>query len=258
MHTLLLFFFAALGGQGAVPPTTTAQESPQSLLIRTLKANTGTVSVTDLIAIGDRIDEKGHGDAIKIFAQGTKSMRLELGSGTAQRVTAVTNGSGWMSEEKAVNTLPEHVSTQRVTLFPFLDLLAEANNPDLEIALKEPVLIGNVIAGHLQIRLRDKHPEMRFLRRPLDEQVDYYIDAQTFLVLRSERTVSTIQNMDLHIPHIEEFSDYRLVNGVNVPFRIKTTEGTPTTSLHTWTTVLQSVQINGGLPTNIFDRGGEQ
>jgi hypothetical protein len=77
-------------------------------------------------------------------------------------------------------------------------------------------------------------------------------------VMRSERQISTVENMNLKIPLVETFSDYRRVGGVAVPFRIESIEGNPDVGIHTWTTILQNVVINGGLSPTLFERGGQE
>jgi hypothetical protein len=89
----------------------------------------------------------------------------------------------------------------------------------------------------------------------LDEEADFYIDAETLRVTRSIQYLRSIEDMDFRIPSILDFSDYRSVNGVQVPFRIATTTGSAGTGIQRSTTVLQSVFINRGVSPALFQKG---
>src|SRR5207248_6385323 len=109
-----------------------------------------------------------------------------------------------------------------------------------------------VPAYKVSIRTRDAHPEKRFLKRPLEEAVDFFIDTTSFLILRSERLRPTEENMDFLIPSVLEFSDYRTVNGITVPFRIVNTMGRLDIGVSQSTTVFTTVTINSGIPDSLF------
>ena len=138
-------------------------------------------------------------------------------------------------------------------MLPFLDLLSEVGNPALDILYKgAETLEGNTVY-HFLLTLRDRTPHVRLLDRSLDEQVDFYVDARTLLVLRSVHYRYAENNLDVRIPSVLDFSDYRIVNGVQVPFRITNTVGSRYLGLTKSVFTLQAVAFNQGIADSLFD-----
>jgi hypothetical protein len=231
-----------------------APQATRQLLQRIAQTHLGSVVVKDILAIGEGITPSGKRHPVRFYAQGSKTLRIEHGTGSAQSVSVFSNGSAWESRSGKTQDLPGHVAEQRVRVFPFLDLLSEWNNPDLEVVKSETTTIGNVLAYHIQLRVKDSK-RLRPFGRPLDDEADFYINTQTLLIMRSVRMLRAVNDMDFRIPSVMDFADYRNVNGIAIPFRITTTLGTPTTGIHTSTTQLQSVQFNAGVSPALFERG---
>lgn len=112
--------------------------------------------------------------------------------------------------------------------------------------------LGAQQAHRIVISLRDPNPQQRFLRRGLDESAAFFIDTQTGVILRTERLVTSEQNMDLQVPSILEFSDYRRVSGVLVPFRITETIGHSDVGLYQSITIFNSVVLNSNVSDALF------
>lgn len=72
---------------------------------------------------------------------------------------------------------------------------------------------------------------------------DYFIDAVTFLVLKTEDMSRSLDPPVQEYPHDVLFSDYRQVGGVVVPFSI----AEEVNGQKTWTVQLDSVTFNAGL-----------
>src|SRR5438552_1829147 len=65
----------------------------------------------------------------------------------------------------------------------------------------------------------------RFLHRGLDETADLYIDAETFLLLRSVRLQQSEQAMDVHVPITVDYTDYRRTQGAYAAYKVVETVG---------------------------------
>jgi len=118
--------------------------------------------------------------------------------------------------------------------------------------------IGEEAAGggtvlHFAVHFTDPVPsQKRFLQRALNEDVDFFVDARTNLIVRSQRLQMANDSMDFRMPSILDFSDYRQINGMMIPFRIVNTIGNRNAGIRQITIVLQSVLINQGIPDSAF------
>jgi hypothetical protein len=78
--------------------------------------------------------------------------------------------------------------------------------------------------------------------------VDLYLDAASYLPLVLAFKTHADDDLNLDIPVEIQFADYRLVNGVKVPFHIqKFLQGTLLLDI-----TLSGVAINTGLPDSLF------
>ena len=230
-----------------------------ALLRQAYKAHVPNSAPHDILITADRVVGNGRPELLKLYVQGSKTMRFETGQG-ADQVVSVFGGDdpGWTSRGNKTQVIPPHVLPQRLTLLPFLDLLTEDNNPSLQIATRESVMLGGRPAYHIVALLPDPTQGTKTVGRRFDEIVDFYIDQQTSLVLRSDHQQTTAENMDLRVPAILEFSDYRMVGGIAIPFRIVETIGMRSTGIRQATITIRSAEVNGGVSPSLFRKGGGQ
>jgi hypothetical protein len=247
ISTVLLTFL--LGGSPR-----THQDVNREFLLQVLQAHVGTTVVTDIEATSNRTGSDGRRRTTKYLLQGSKNMRVEHGEGSEQSVSVHTDTEAWQTRQGKVVSIPEHAASPRNRLFPFLDLIAEFRNPNLEIVSKGMTSIDARETYHVQLRLKDTKPN-RIFGIALDEEVDFYIDAQTLLIVRSERFLRSIDDMTFRVPLVSEFSDYRRVNGVAVPFRIVTITGNRSIGMYQSAIQMERVIINPGISPMLFVRG---
>jgi hypothetical protein len=133
MNTLLLcaLTFVAL-----------TQETARLFLLQVQQAHVGLAIVNDIEAVADGFDAIGQRRTVRYIAQGSKTFRVERGEGLSQTVSVYSNGSGWQVRDGKTDSFPDHITSQRLRLFPFLDLISEAANPKLEIVVKENSAVG--------------------------------------------------------------------------------------------------------------------
>lgn len=234
---LLVFVFAA----SAWP------QDPKSLLQSTLSAHVSRSQVNDLVLTGSVRSDGGPEENLRVYISGN-NVRSEIGAGSGTRIN-IRSTEARQSQNKVI---PAHAAVLRPRTIPFLDLITEINNPRAQIIYRGLKQIGGRPVHQVSIALPDASPQSRPFGRALSEAVDFYIDVATLWIVRTERMLTTAENMDLKVPSIMEFSDYRLVNGVAVPFRIVETVGTDFNGLHQITTTLQSVAVNQGVSPALF------
>ena len=102
------------------------------------------------------------------------------------------------------------------------------------------------------MRLSDPTPQQRFLNRPLHEDVDLFIDQSTNLIVRSQRMQAADNSLDFRVPWVLDFSDYRQVGSLVIPFRILNTLGTRYSGIRQSVLVIHSVLVNQGIADSVF------
>jgi hypothetical protein len=77
---------------------------------------------------------------------------------------------------------------------------------------------------------------------------DFFVDTETFQIASTLDMVHPENNFDQEFPHEVRFSDYRIVNGIPVPFECEERIN----GQHTWTLRLTNFQFNTGLIDTAF------
>ena len=230
-----------------------AQSTTGVTLVRqTLQAQVGTASLpADLTMVGQITDKSGT-RPLRIQIKGRDKARYEVGTGN-QTIVSILNGrSSWTGSATSLKAVPEHAAVHRPAEIPFLDVIVEVDNARFKAKDLGLDRVGVANLRHVAARLSDPTPQQRFLNRPLDEVVDLFIDPGTNLVVRSQRLLTADDSMDFRVPLVRNFSDYRVVSGLVIPFRIATTVGTPNSGMYQYTWVFQSVVVNQGIADSVF------
>jgi hypothetical protein len=211
----------------------------------------GNIFPNDLTLTGEVTDWSGRVQPVRILIKGKDQIRYEFGTGASAIITVYGKGGGWAQRNGKRQFLEPH-SAQRPAVVPFLDLLSDIDANDLQITERGAATLGGVTLQRFTLKLPDRTPNVRAFRRPLDEEVDVYLNPQTGLVARAERTLTANNDMNLHARSSSDFSDYRMVQGFAIPFRIVTSISvrgtTPAQSVY----VIQSVRVNTGIADATF------
>jgi hypothetical protein len=247
---LKLLFLLCIVVSGYSQSVQTAQ-TVQTVLQQVLLAHVSGTPVRDVMAIGTITNANGSVQAVTISAKGTSAIRMDFP--VEKRSVFYSGQQGWTTNSagKTVRLEP-HAALRRPTLFPFLDLITEVANPQLQIVDGGTQTLNGHNVRRLILSLPDPTPNIRLFKIPLDEALDVYIDTQSYLVMRSIRYRTTDENVNLKIPSVLDFSDYRSVSGAQTPFKIVNTIGTTHTGINISTLVFQSVTINTGLTDSFF------
>ena len=212
---------------------------------------------TDVTLRGTVTDEFGTAKPLLVRIKGTDKIRFEIGTGPNRRVTVFNANEGWTQVGTKLQALPQHSSVRRPSLIPILDLVGEASNPRLQVVDRGMKSIGQRTVQQVSLSLPDLQTTRSFGRK-LDENLDVFIDPSTLLVVRTQRFLRSQENMDLPVPSVLEFSDYRRVGNLAVPFRIVNTTGTQQGGLHQKTFVITEAVLNTNVADSNFRAGGTQ
>jgi hypothetical protein len=210
------------------------------------------VPLNSIAATGRVTTTAGADEPIRIFTVGKDKLRIERGEDDSTTLMIANGEAGWKGRLDKIAPIESHAVVRRPTMFPFLDLLTEARNPRAQVTYHGTYALGPTTAHRFTIRVTDTAAEHRFLKAAIREEIDFYVDAVTLLVVRSERMQTAEDNIGVRIPMVSEFSDYRNISGVMVPFRVVNTLGTPATALYQTTLALSNVVLNPNNSDDLF------
>lgn len=207
----------------------------------------------DVILTGKLTDPSGAVQPFRITIKGKDKVRYEIGAGSSLETTILSKGAGSRQAGGKLELLQPYSAIQRPALVPFLDLLAEADTPTLQVTDRGAASLGPVSTRRYTLKLPDPAPRQRMYGRPLDEEVDFYIDPVSGLVVRSERWLMAENSMDVRFRAITDFADYRSVQGAAIAFRIVTTVNVPSRKQPFQTVyAVENAILNSGVPESTF------
>jgi len=225
-------------------------QTAETIVRQTLEAH-GRALVTDIMAIGSTTTSLGVTEPVTLYAKGLDAIRIETGSATSSKVFVIKGRQGSAGAEGNDKALNPDGQRYRPVEFPFLDLLAEVDHPNVVLTYLGRTTLGGRPVHHVAVHLTDPKAAERFLRRAHEERVEYFIDVEHLLVLRSVRLRQSEQSMDLRLPLTADYGDYRRVQNVAVPFRVVQTLGGGTRTFQV-TTEYSTVSINPNTSDSMF------
>ena len=159
------------------------------------------------------------------------------------RAWYITDGQGKARENGRTTALPFHSGANRGSLtLPILRLASSANSSKFRISYIERVTREGRDVYHVRA-------EKTSLPRDADKSIaqlettEYFIDCKSFLIVRVEDVMHPPENMEVSQFHAIDYSDFRDVDGVQVPFSVVEHIG----NAQTWSLELTEVSLNSGL-----------
>lgn len=172
-----------------------------------------------------------------IRGKGTERFSLEVAFPRETRSVSVNGGTGATKEIDGSTTVIPYYNArnQTATTLPAVRVVAALSNPSTSVSYEGTAEMEGRSAHHIRLVTPDPEadPENRFkdLRT-----LDVFIDA-TFLITKTQDTIHADGDMADQYSRELFFSDYRVVNGVFVPFFITEKFG----GQRTWSLQLDSV-----------------
>lgn len=250
----LVFGFPLMAQQSATSPT---QSSPQAfaLLQQSLAALTGGQSITDITLSGTARRIAGSDDetgtaTLKAIA-GASRMDLSVSGGARTEIANLTTTTGsWSGPDGVSHSIALHNLMNQAGMFPAFTLAAITPAQDFVVTLAgQETKVGHSVY-HLSVS--QQFPKMSAKTAALSQhltQMDIFLDASTLLPAAFDFSVHPDNDAGLDIPVELFFSDYRSVNGAQVPFHIQ--------KLLNNSLVLdfqaQTVTANSGLSASLFN-----
>ena len=85
------------------------------------------------------------------------------------------------------------------------------------------------------------------------ETLRVYVETTTKLIVRTERLRRAVDNPQLRMPSVLDFSDYRAAGGLMLPFKIVNTLGSKETGVSQFVLTLSRVTVDEGIADAMFD-----
>jgi hypothetical protein len=174
--------------------------------------------------------------------------RIRIDFGTPVERSVITTSQGRFEVRGAnVDTKPGHVG-----LFSALDMLSVLGIRRLSSSTVDVTSLGaGTVATRATTRIKAvTRDEKTFYRRKLTDETEIDIDNATGLVARTRRVQYAEQSLDRPFWLAQDFSDYRTVQGVVLPFRVDSSVDGRVVSILTVT----SVTINPPLASNLWEK----
>lgn len=190
--------------------------------------------------------------SVTLKGRGKGQFRLDADLPNGRLSWAVNNGDGFYKELDETTRhifYPNAVNFGSLTL-PYVDIAVSLNDQSASLSYVGVNTQDNrktYDIGIQQVLPSDRDPTGilgKLTRR------DFFIDMQTFQIVRVSDMVHPEKITTIDIPHEIEFSDYRPVNGVVLPFSISE----KTDGQHTYTIQVSQMSFNSGLQDADFQQ----
>jgi len=258
--SFLLFVFAALLFPafliGQQMPTASIQRDERAITVLKKAVNAaGSVDLLDAVR-----DFKGSGKItyywagqevqgdVTVLGRGTSQFRMDASLPEGVRSFTVNRGEGSVKEPSGeVKSMPPHNTGNFGSLtFPAKSLPAALQDPSTSISYIGSETKEGHQVDHVRLQKIFKN-DPQGLRSSLTKK-DFFIDASTFQVVATLDMLHPEHQSGVDYPHEMQFSDYRQVEGILVPFSITETAS----GQRTFTLELTQFSANAGLEDRHF------
>lgn len=244
-----------------LPTSMTAARDQQALTIlsQCLQASGGSQAISaiqDFVAKGsityNWTDKPVHG-SVTLHGRGIGQFRLDADLPDGSLSWAVNNSIGLY---KKLDGSTQHISFPNAVnfgslTFPYMYIAAGVADPSTSISYIGVDTKNGQRTYDIRIQQTfSSEQDPSGILSKLTKR-DFFIDAVTFLIVKTLDMVHPEKASTIDIPHEMEFSDYRNNNGVLVPFSISEI----TVGQHTYTIQLDQMRFNTGLQDSDFNLG---
>ena len=210
----------------------TSSASPQAgqILQQALAALNGTTPTRDVTLTGSAHyiagsdDETGTG-TLEAIATGASSMKLSLPSGPRSEVRNLSANpptGTWSGPDGVSHTIAYHNLLNEPCWFsPVAAITRLIASPESVATYVDAETMGSQSVQHVSVNQQPPTASVIPALFPHLTQIELYLDSSTFLPAAVAFNVHPDQNELADIPIEVRFSDYRSVNGTQVPFHIQ-------------------------------------
>jgi hypothetical protein len=240
------------------PTSVTQDPTAVALAVKSLAALAGNTTISDVTLTGTATrvagSDTGSG-TVTLRALGTSNSRvdLSLSDGAFSEIRTAPNGApqgSWLAADGAYNSMAMHnCLTDSAWFFPALTVLSQTSNPYLSITYMGQETKNDISVQHLHFAANSKE-QANTVADPLPtlSSTDVYLDSSSLLPVALSFNTHPDNNALLNTRVEVDLSNYQVVNGVQIPFRIqKFLNGSLFLDM-----TIQSASVNTGLTLAIF------
>jgi hypothetical protein len=251
--SIRLFLFTS---SAAAQSTKQAGSQASTILQGSLKACLGGSAVNDVTLTGtvERIagsdDESGSATYRALAGSNRLDMVFAEGTHTEIRTTGGSGPSGsWRGVDGVSHPISRHNLITGIDLIPAFLIASLLDPSKFSLAYVGLETVDNSGLTHIGVSENTAGlPEDQIAVAAHLSQVDLYVDASTQLLSKIAFNQHPDNNFQIDIPTEIRYSDYRLVDGVEVPYRIqKYVNNNLTLDIQ-----VQSAVLNSGISPNAF------
>jgi len=249
-----LLYWVAVSHALAAPQAAVRDPQALSVISSSLKALTGSVTVTDVILqttasyVAGSDEETG---TATLTASGNQQslVQLNLSGGTREEIRNGPAGA-WIGPDGTAHSMAIHNCwTDASWFFPILTLEAVSANPQVSVSYLGLDTSKGTTLLHLRVAsvLSEQDPTVTALVLGLST-MDIYLDPQSFLPLVLDFNVHPDAGIDAYVPVEIRFGNFQTLSGALVPFHIqKYLQGSMLLDL-----TVMNVTVNSGVPSSAF------
>jgi hypothetical protein len=213
----------------AAQQTVSTSLQPLQLLRSALSALTPTTAASDVTLSGTAHYIAGSDDEIgsatlKATATGASRIDLDLPSGVLSELRNTTTDpptGTWSGPDRVSHTIVNHnLFIEPVWFFPAITI-ARLTGPGYLATYVGSETVDSLTFQHVSVNRQPADPAIASPLAAHLSQTELYLDPSTFLPAAIAFNVHPDDDAGLDLPMEILFSDYRVVNGTKIPFRIQ-------------------------------------
>jgi len=228
----ILFLLQALGPVGGQAPSTQTSTATSSAATFAQSANQQAGWALDWSTMGfaytgEVISAIPAGStpspiAVAVEFQGRSNAKLTTHQNGSTATTVVSGQASWTTTSSGTQPMPFDAMYDSLAIFPFLSDLTALSDSAISVSDGGIVPLGGGNAHLVTIHRAvptDLTLSRRLSRQPTDTNV--WIATDTVLPIQSENYRPGIDNSSANVLVHWEYEDYKVVNGIAVPFTIR-------------------------------------
>ncbi|HSA92121.1 MAG TPA: hypothetical protein VLE48_03850 [Terriglobales bacterium] len=211
-------------GSPTAESTTQVTRDPQAVaLLMQCAAVMGAANVLDTYAEGSvtRADGREPPGALIARSKGTDRMRVDFAAQDCQQTSSVSRGAGYDVRDGKRERAPLHSTRyQRPEHVPALACVIDVARPNIRIFYEGVEQDRTGTFYHVKFVAVPRSEKTRWVDEVTSE-FHVFLDAQTLVVAKTRTFVFAPDAIENRSTWEVRYSDYRMVNGVLMPFRLE-------------------------------------
>lgn len=244
----------------AQAPFGASAPSGRQLLIQALHALSPNISTSDVTLNGSvhytagSVDENGTA-TLRALVTGAGRLDLDLPSGKRTEIRNLTGTQPtgeWIDPEGVHHAIMFHnLFTEPAWFSPVAAVARVLTTPQLVSTLVGTETIDSQTVQHISISRTPTDSDATAKAFAQLSRIDLYLDFSTLLPQRLSFDIHPDNDAGSNIPVVIQFSDYRLVSGSQIPFRIQRYINNTALELDLQ---MESATVNTGVSDSTFDQ----